>query len=113
MNTKESAKKIREMIARELPYQAKGISVRKGKGTASGWIEITATIRHPADCECAQGGYESVSPLCREYRNNFEKLIRRKIKEMENRKEIELYTWFDDMGEERDQLLIDARYEDI
>lgn len=57
METKEISKTVRKVLANR--YGNKNVSVTKGKGTASGWIEATIEVKQASDCFC-----ESGQPYC-------------------------------------------------
>ena len=55
VETKVKAKIIKEALKKHLP-EAEKISVRKGTGTASGWITATITMKKPCSCEATYCG---------------------------------------------------------
>lgn len=61
-STAEMTKMIRERYA--IRYGRRNVSVTKGRGTASGWIDATVNIKKPYDCFCSAG--QTYCRMCRD-----------------------------------------------
>lgn len=80
------------------------LSVRHGRGTAAGWIEVDMLINKPTTCTCDKGFYcYECKKAMRDADNNATKIIKQTG--------VELSTYTDDMGYgDHDCILINVRF---
>jgi len=90
---------IKKALAAEFGYE--NVSVKGDRGTAYGWVKIKIKARKPHS-----GGCEWLCPLCREEMNKIVGRVWRILKE--SGLERELYTYYDDIGCERKECIIEV-----
>lgn len=103
----------RKIIKHELRkiYRSKEVSVTKGRGTASGWIDVDVTVPPSHDCYCSEG----TCAACIEKRKREHDRISGVIRRLKEEKKIELYTYTSDdgIGGDSDCLLIQVRVKNL
>lgn len=80
-------------------YGFKNVSVTRGKGTASGWVDARITVAKPENCFCTNTGWCQV---CREKINKTSEEAREVVYAEMEKQGKEFYNYSDDMGGEND-----------
>lgn len=105
MPTKELSKIVRVGLAGR--YGARNVSVTKGLGTASGWVDARIQIKKPYDCICSDGRGH-----CRMCMDTIQRTAdeARKIAHGCLEKQGEKFnSYCDDMGEDRECFCLQVR----
>lgn len=105
-------KPIKKALANEYGYR--NVSVKNGTGTAWGWVEIQVTKPHPEtfNFHSCDGGYNCYE--CRQngyLRADDRRTIEQKAIDALKALDLKPYTYTDDMGYDRTEMLVSVNYE--
>jgi len=92
----ERNKRIKKALAREFGY--KNVSVRDGRGTATGWVNVKIRIPKPADGDIFKAKEEARDRAC-------ELLEKTGLCD-------EVGVWYDDMGIKRKEIIIGVKVDE-
>lgn len=98
--TKENAKVIKKILSNLFGYQ--NVTVRKGSGTATGWITAHVNLFKDEYCTCEETlkvyGYPKTCPSCKQQMAG----AHTRFNDARGNYKLDLYTYSDDMGGENE-----------
>jgi len=102
MDIKERNKQVKSILSKLFGF--KNVSVRGGRGTATGWCQVNITTSRPKDCEC--------NPLepwanCKPCKDHY-RTISDKAENALN--DVAFYHYTDDMNYSHRELIVQVKF---
>lgn len=108
MSTTEITKIVKTALAERFGF--KNVSVKRGRGTASGWVDAKVEIERPHDCFCKEN--EPYCSRCKEQLRDVNDEARKRVYDAMQKAGVKFSTYYSDDGynTERDCFLLHINF---